>query len=67
MWMNATALQGARWRKSSRSNTGNDAQCVEVADTAFGAAVRDGKNADGPTLVFPPSAFGSFLVGLKRG
>ncbi|MFT7840110.1 DUF397 domain-containing protein [Saccharothrix sp. BKS2] len=66
MWISATALPGARWRKSSRSNTGNDAQCVELASVGIGAAVRDSKNADGPALVFPPSAFGSFLTGLKR-
>jgi hypothetical protein len=35
-----------RWRKSSRS--GQDTACVELAHT--GAAVRDSKNPDGPTL-----------------
>ncbi|GAA1308623.1 DUF397 domain-containing protein [Saccharothrix xinjiangensis] len=62
---NDIALQGAQWRKSSRSNAGG-AQCVEIADVGIGAAVRDSKNASGPASVFPPSAFGSFLAGLKR-
>lgn len=65
MWTTATALQGARWRKSSRSNAGG-AQCVELAPVESGTAVRDSKNAEGPALVFPPSAFGAFLAGLKR-
>jgi hypothetical protein len=65
MWTTATALQGARWRKSSRSN-GGGAQCVELAPVESGTAVRDSKNTDGPALIFPPSAFGTFLAGLKR-
>jgi hypothetical protein len=53
------------WRKSSRSPSNID--CVELRVSSTGAAVRDSKNAGGPTLAFPPSAFESFLAVLKRG
>ncbi|WNV82254.1 DUF397 domain-containing protein [Umezawaea sp. Da 62-37] len=59
-------LDGARWRKSSRTNGGNDAQCVELACLAEGAAVRDSKHP-GPALLFPANAFAAFLVDVKRG
>ena len=36
MWTEATALAGARWRKSSRSNGGGGAQCVEMAHVEAG-------------------------------
>jgi hypothetical protein len=44
-------MPSPRWRKSSFSGTTGD--CVEVALLAGGVAVRDSKNADGPTLAFP--------------
>jgi hypothetical protein len=48
------------WRKSSFSDnpSGN---CVEVALTNTAAAVRDSKNAGGPTLRFPDSAWKRLL------
>lgn len=63
----ATARRGVRWRTSSYTNGGNDPQCVECGFPASGeyVAVQDTKNR-GPALVFPPSAFGAFLAGLKR-
>jgi hypothetical protein len=48
------------WRKSSFSGDGNS-DCVEVALTSRGAAVRDSKNADGPMLRFPPPAWRHLL------
>lgn len=48
-------------RKSSFSDnpSGN---CVEVALTGTGAAVRDSKNAGGPTLRFPYCAWKRLLL-----
>ncbi|GAB3000118.1 DUF397 domain-containing protein [Saccharothrix stipae] len=55
----------ATWRKSSHSTS--DAQCVELAVTESVAGVRDTKNRDGGTLVFPAAAFSAFLADVKRG
>ncbi|UGT40582.1 DUF397 domain-containing protein [Nocardia yamanashiensis] len=52
-------LVGARWFKSSRSGAGKE--CVEVAFLADAVGVRDSKNPGGPALVFPNSAWESFL------
>jgi hypothetical protein len=59
-------LTGARWRKSSRSNsTGGD--CVEVADNLPGViGVRDSKDPSGPTLTFTPTAWRTFVTNLAR-
>jgi hypothetical protein len=46
------------WRKSSFSPNGGD--CVEVAWPTTAVAVRDSKNADGPVLDFPRSAWSAF-------
>lgn len=51
-----------RWRKSSRSTQEN---CVEVAVTPSLAAVRDSKDAAGPTLLFTRRMFTRFLLGLS--
>ncbi|MDG4832082.1 DUF397 domain-containing protein [Solwaraspora sp. WMMD1047] len=60
-----TATSEPSWRKSTRSNgTGN---CVEVADNLPGrVCVRDSKDQTGPTLTFGPTAWHSFVQGLKR-
>ncbi|WP_447004973.1 Scr1 family TA system antitoxin-like transcriptional regulator [Saccharothrix isguenensis] len=49
------------WRKSSYSG-GGQTDCVEVAHTEPGVAVRDSKNATGPTLAFPESTWRAFLT-----
>ncbi|CRK61379.1 hypothetical protein [Alloactinosynnema sp. L-07] len=54
----------ATWRKSSRSQNGS-ANCVEIADLHRLRAVRDSKNATGPTLIFDVAVFGSFLEGIR--
>jgi hypothetical protein len=41
------------WRKSSRSNPNN---CVELAWPSEAGAVRDSKNAGGPTLLLDRAA-----------
>ncbi len=53
------------WRKSSFSDqSGSD--CVEVAFAGDGAAVRDSKNAAGPTLTLTASVFRQFVAGVSR-
>ncbi|UFQ13893.1 MULTISPECIES: DUF397 domain-containing protein [Streptomyces] len=67
----STTLQGARWRRSSRSNGMNN--CVETATldtlhsgaTARLLAVRDSKNTAGPTLLFSPAPWETFVDSLR--
>ncbi|HEY9473636.1 MAG TPA: DUF397 domain-containing protein [Mycobacteriales bacterium] len=58
-------LINAAWRKSSYS--GNGANCVEVAFSADAVAVRDSKNSTGPTLVFTPADWTTFLRAARAG
>ncbi|GLZ13019.1 hypothetical protein Acsp04_32540 [Actinomadura sp. NBRC 104425] len=54
------------WRKSSRSN-GAGGECVELATTDHGVAVRDSKHPTGPTLSFRPDEWATFLHNIKTG
>ncbi|MGC4747877.1 DUF397 domain-containing protein [Micromonospora sp. DT201] len=59
-------LNGARWRKSSRSS-GNGGACVEVADNLPGViGVRDSKDPAGPTLTFAPRSWQAFVTQLTQ-
>ncbi|MFD9790079.1 DUF397 domain-containing protein [Streptomyces sp. NPDC059070] len=60
----STSLEGAQWRRSSRSTGMNN--CVEAAflDAAL-LAVRDSKRTAGPALLFGARAWRSFLSGLS--
>ncbi|MFJ5066509.1 DUF397 domain-containing protein [Kitasatospora sp. NPDC088556] len=59
-------LSGARWRKSTFSGQGGD--CIEVAPNFPGVLpVRDSKDPEGPTLIFPANAFAAFVAGVKAG
>ena len=59
-------LTGAAWRKSTRSGANGD--CVEVADNLPGVvAVRDSKNPAAGTLQFTPSAWATFVAGVRDG
>ena len=64
--MSADRLATARWRKSSASNpTGS---CVEIAGVPGGAvAVRNSRDAEGPSLIYPRAEMAAFLRGLKNG
>ncbi|NEB77963.1 DUF397 domain-containing protein [Streptomyces sp. SID14478] len=61
------SLNGARWRRSSRSTGANN--CVETAPLTSGptaglVAVRDSKHTAGPALLFAPSAWEGFVSSL---
>ena len=59
-------LAGAAWFTSSYSDDGGT--CVEVAPGFVGVTpVRDSKDPEGPTLVFPADAFAAFVAGVKSG
>jgi hypothetical protein len=49
------------WRKSSYSESAQGS-CVEVAFSTTSIAVRDSKNAPGPTLTFAASTWRNFLT-----
>ncbi|MEV5412687.1 DUF397 domain-containing protein [Thermopolyspora sp. NPDC052614] len=53
------------WRKSSYSSAEGQ-NCVEVAITPAGVAVRDSKNPAGPVLTFGGRAWRKFLAEVKR-
>jgi hypothetical protein len=55
-------LSNARWRKSSRSGSGNNGDCVEIALNRERAAIRDSKNP-GAALVLPVEALHALLSG----
>lgn len=58
------AFSAAQWRKSSYSN-GSGGLCLEVADGFSGVVpVRDSKTTDGPTLVFPATAWSPFVAAI---
>ena len=62
----ATAHTGVRWRTSSYTNGGQDAECVEIGvpSTRDQRLIRDTKNR-GPELTFSAGAFRAFVDGLR--
>jgi hypothetical protein len=63
----ARDLSAAQWRKSSYSN-GNGGDCIEVAAGIPDVLpVRDSKDPEGPTLLFPLPAWSAFVAGVKAG
>ncbi|MEU3020904.1 DUF397 domain-containing protein [Nocardiopsis sp. NPDC007018] len=57
--MNAPSFDAADWRKSSYS--GRNTNCVEVAESAVGNAMRDTKHRDLGALTFPGPEWRAFL------
>ncbi|MBM0201742.1 DUF397 domain-containing protein [Micromonospora sp. NPDC051227] len=53
-----------QWRTSTRS--GGNGACVEARYADHTAQVRDSKDRQGPVLSFNPSAWSTFVRGLKR-
>jgi hypothetical protein len=63
--LNAAELSG--WRKSSYSGNNADS-CIEIIDGhPSGVPVRDSKDPHGPALVFPTTAWSSFIAAVKTG
>ncbi|MFI8437128.1 DUF397 domain-containing protein [Streptomyces sp. NPDC079020] len=54
------------WFKSSYSS-GAEGNCVEVADLYGQVGIRDSKQAQGPSLVVPSSAFSAFITTVRSG
>ncbi|MEU5693894.1 DUF397 domain-containing protein [Actinosynnema sp. NPDC020468] len=63
----ATARPGVRWRTSSYTNGGQDAECVEAGIPSAGdyRLVRDTKNREGDELKLTTRAFVRFVESLK--
>ncbi|TNY38705.1 DUF397 domain-containing protein [Thermomonospora catenispora] len=59
------AVDGAAWRKSSRS--GSHGNCVELAGAPGVVAVRDGKNPDAGHLRISRRGFAVLLNEVKAG
>ncbi|WP_433612092.1 DUF397 domain-containing protein [Dactylosporangium sp. CA-139114] len=59
-------LDGAAWRKSTRSGPYSD-NCVEVAFAGGAVALRDSKDKTGPVLLFTPEEWVAFVGGTKDG
>jgi hypothetical protein len=55
-------LTGPVWRKSSRSGSNNNSNCVEVAFAGPAVAVRDSKSPGVGVLAFPAVSWRSFLT-----
>jgi hypothetical protein len=58
-------LSGLVWRKSSRSGTGTNDNCVEVAFAGPAVAVRDSKQPAAGALAFPATGWAQFTGVLR--
>ncbi|SNT48374.1 protein of unknown function [Actinomadura meyerae] len=56
-----------QWRKSSRSGTSGQSDCVEVANLSGGIAVRDSKDPSGFHVTLPVERFRRLADDIKRG
>ncbi|MCW3838527.1 DUF397 domain-containing protein [Micromonospora yasonensis] len=55
------------WRKSTKSDGGQN--CVEVSDAVDGSTmlVRDSKDRSGPVLTFDSAGWTAFIAGARKG
>ncbi|MBB2947993.1 DUF397 domain-containing protein [Actinoplanes sp. CA-015351] len=65
--MLAHQLDGAVWKKGSRSNGSGGSNCVEVAFLDKEIAVRDSKDQAGPALMFTLAEWTAFVDSAKDG
>ena len=65
--MSTVDLAGLSWRKSSRSGSGDEDNCVEVAFAGPAVAVRDSKSPSAGALVLPAAGWGQFTGVLREG
>jgi hypothetical protein len=56
-----------QWRKSSRSATSDNTNCVEVAQLARSIGVRDSKDPAGPKIALPSAKFRALVDAVKHG
>jgi Domain of unknown function (DUF397) len=64
--MSAAELSGARWRKSSISNS--QGACVELAELGTDEfAVRNSRNPNGPALIYTRAEIAALIEGVKLG
>jgi hypothetical protein len=54
------------WRKSSRSASSGQTDCVEVARLDGVVGLRDSKSPDSGHLRLSPAAFAELVAGVKR-
>ncbi|MFA1546574.1 DUF397 domain-containing protein [Actinomadura chokoriensis] len=55
------------WRKSSRSGTSGQSDCVEVAQLSGNVGVRDSKAPEAPHLTLGAADWRAFAARVKRG
>jgi hypothetical protein len=63
----AHQINGAVWKKGSRSNGTGGSNCVEVAFLDERIAVRDSKDRMGPALMFTSAEWTAFVDSAKDG
>ncbi|GAA4924986.1 DUF397 domain-containing protein [Actinoplanes utahensis] len=63
----AHQIDGAVWKKGSRSNGSGGNNCVEVAFLDKEIAVRDSKDRTGPALMFTQAEWTAFVDSAKDG
>jgi hypothetical protein len=64
--ISATALTGAAWQKSQRSNSqGNCVEFARISDDAV--AVRNSRHPHGPALIYTNAEIEALILGAKDG
>lgn len=55
------------WRRSSRSGTSGQSNCVEVARLSGGIGIRDSRSTAGPRFTLSADAFRRLAADIRRG